>query len=401
MDNRPRVRVRMELGGGGVRVLDLFSGIGGVSLGLERAGFETAAFCEVDPFCRSVLARHWPEVPLRDDIRRLDATALRGIDMVAGGPPCQAASVAGKRRGHEDERWLWDEYLRIVRDVRPAFLLAENVPGLVSLRPRGLDWILDELEAEGYACETVVVGADDAGAPHQRKRIWIVARAERRGWGDVADTPNRGHEGRHGAAEEARSADAIGDDAGELPRGSRGLCDVAHPERDTLRQLEQRVPGGRQGGVCDSGEAVAGESCEVADSHGRRRRSGRKPEPRGQQGTPGREPDGRGLGRTGAAPRWPAGLGQPQHTWEPPRTVERPGGMTEDLFAEEFGALPNGSLLNPDWVETLMGYPIGWTRSHCATRNDRLRALGNAVVPQIVDAIGRAIMAAERHTEAA
>lgn len=396
-------------------VLDLFSGIGGMALGLGQAGMTSAAFVELDPYCRSVLARHWPGAPLFDDIRRFDPEPFRGrVDLVAGGPPCQAASVAGKRRGHEDDRWLWGEYLRVVRIVRPRWLLAENVPGLVSLRPLGLDWIIEELEAEGYACETVIAGAYDAGAPHERKRVWIVAHAA-----------DRGRKGVQAAPEESRSADAERD-ARQLPRGPRGLRggDVADSERDALRVLEQRVPGGRPGGVRDEGEAVARESGEMAepsrearrrghateagrdgygsrlrsedqlaDADGGRCRSGGESESGGLESSPRDESLRRCLRRAGAAPQWPAGRFERQHEWEPARVIAKPTAALVSLFdEEEIGALPDGALLNPAWVEALMGFPIGWTKTHCGTRNDRLRALGNAVVPPLVRAIGAAII---------
>lgn len=389
-----------------LRVLDLFSGIGGMSLGLERAGFETVAFVELDPYCRSVLARHWPRVPQHDDVRRFDASSLRGrVDLVAGGPPCQAASVAGKRRGHEDERWLWGEYLRVVRDVRPEWLLAENVQGLVSLRPIGLDWIAEELEAEGYAVEPVIVGAQDAGAPHERKRVWIVADAEMRG------------------REEQRGAGA----GGEEQRSAERRGHVADASGDALRLVEQRMPWGRPGGIRDEGEAVAREgrplaepACRglgelrharhegnggdadggrpLADSDGGRCRLGGESESGGLEGSPRDEPLRRCLRWAGPAPRWPAGRFQPQREWEEPRVIEPARNLNGTLFPldaedeEEFRL--HGALLNPDWVEQLMGFPVGWTKTHCGSRNDRLRALGNAVVPPLVTAIGAAILSA-------
>ena len=157
-----------------MRVLDLFSGHGGISLGLERAGMTTAAFCEVDPYCREWLAQQWPEVPIYDDVRSLDATALRDIDIVAGGFPCQDISVAGKGEGIDGARsGLWAEMFRIVCDVRPRWVLAENVP---ALRTRGADRVLGDLESAGYVCWPLVVGA---GAALARR-----ADLERRAGGD-------------------------------------------------------------------------------------------------------------------------------------------------------------------------------------------------------------------------
>ncbi|MBV8591356.1 MAG: DNA (cytosine-5-)-methyltransferase [Acetobacteraceae bacterium] len=170
--------------GKGVRylnVVDLFSGIGGFSLGFERAGLRTVAFCESDRFARRVLRRHWPHLPCYGDIRTLSTARLRadGIakpDLLCGGFPCQDVSAAGRGAGLAGIRsGLWREMLRLIDECRPRWVVAENVP---TLRSRGADTILAALEAIGYACWPLVVGAEHAGAPHRRRRVWIVAYAE-------------------------------------------------------------------------------------------------------------------------------------------------------------------------------------------------------------------------------
>ena len=163
-----------------VTVLDLFSGIGGFSLGLHWAGMRTIAFCECEPLAQSILARHWPGVPIYPDVRRLTGARLRrdGVrrpDLVCGGFPCQDVSVAGRGGGIKGARsGLWAEMARIVSECGPRWVVVENVPGL---RVRGADRVLGELEAMGYACWPVVVGAGHAGAPHRRERVWVVAEA--------------------------------------------------------------------------------------------------------------------------------------------------------------------------------------------------------------------------------
>ncbi|RJQ09418.1 MAG: hypothetical protein C4558_06360 [Dehalococcoidia bacterium] len=188
--------------------------MGGLDLGLERAGWTCVGQVEADEFCRAVLGQHWPDVPCFDDVRTVDASdfaELGPIDAIVGGPPCQPASVAGRRDGAADDRWLWPDFLRLVREIAPRWVLAENVLGLVTLEPHGLDWVCDELEAAGYAlAPPVVVGARHVGAPHRRDRVWIVGR-------------------------------------------------LADAERDSVRDVEQRMPGRRSRGVCDQGEAVVRE----------------------------------------------------------------------------------------------------------------------------------------------
>ena len=165
-------------------VLDLFSGIGGFSLGFERAGLRTVAFCEASPFARAILRRHWPGVACYDDVCTLSAARLRadGVPLphiVCGGFPCQDISTAGGGAGLDGLRsGLWRHMLRLVGECRPAWVVIENVP---ALRVRGADRILGELAASGYACWPVVVGAAHAGAPHRRQRSFLLAHAARAG----------------------------------------------------------------------------------------------------------------------------------------------------------------------------------------------------------------------------
>jgi DNA-cytosine methyltransferase len=164
-----------------VNVLDLFTGAGGWSLGLERAGFRTVAMCERDEYCRAVLRKHWPDVPCYDDVRTLtaDRLAADGIapDVIAAGWPCQDISYAGKGAGLAGERsGLWREVARLVGSIRPRLVLLENVAALLS---RGLGDVLGDLAALGYDAEWYCVGAAQMGAPHRRLRIWIVAYPQR------------------------------------------------------------------------------------------------------------------------------------------------------------------------------------------------------------------------------
>ncbi len=156
-----------------LKVLDLFSGIGGFSLGLERTGgFETVAFCEIEEFPRKVLKKHWPEIRCFEDVRKLKGSDVGAVDLICGGYPCQPFSTAGKRRGEKDDRHLWPEFNRLVAELRPSWVIGENVAGHISM---GLDDVLSDLEGQGYACRTFVIPACAVGAHHRRDRCWTVA----------------------------------------------------------------------------------------------------------------------------------------------------------------------------------------------------------------------------------
>ncbi len=156
-----------------LRILDLFSGIGGFSLGLEATGhFETAAFCEIEPYCKKILKKHWPDVPIFDDIHKLKGTDIGTVDIITGGYPCQPFSVAGKQKAEQDPRHLWPEYFRLIKELRPTWVIGENVSGHIKL---GLDSVLEDLASEGYSTRTFSISASSIGANHKRERIWTVA----------------------------------------------------------------------------------------------------------------------------------------------------------------------------------------------------------------------------------
>lgn len=156
-----------------MRVLDLFSGIGGFSIGLESVGMETVSFCEQNAFCQKILAQHWPTLPIHPDITELNGYDYRGsVELVCGGFPCQPFSVAGEQRGKEDDRALWPEMLRVIREVAPRWVIGENVSGII---PMELDNVLSDLEGEGYTCWTFVLPACSVDAHHRRDRVWVVA----------------------------------------------------------------------------------------------------------------------------------------------------------------------------------------------------------------------------------
>lgn len=157
----------------------LFSGLGGFDLAAEWAGMTTVFNCDFDPFCRQILKHHFPHAKQYGNIRTTDFTQWRGrVDVLTGGFPCQPFSVAGKRKGTDDDRYLWPEMLRAIREIRPRWVVGENVLGIVNWS-NGLvfEQVCADLEAEGYEVQPYVLPACGVNAPHQRYRTWFVAHA--------------------------------------------------------------------------------------------------------------------------------------------------------------------------------------------------------------------------------
>jgi len=231
-----------------LRVLDLFAGIGGLSLGLERTGgFKTVAFCEIDPFCRRVLAKHWPDVPCAEDITTREFREGEA-DVVTGGFPCQDISFAGDGAGLAGARsGLWRELLRAIRLVRPRYALVENVAALLT---RGMGTVLGDLAEIGLDAEWHCIPASAVGAPHRRDRVWIVANpGGEQHEGDspplsgsfaaqlaAADTDNQRELQSQGCEQDEWRR--TGDGCQQMADAERGGCEVRYgaPELSTLQR---------------------------------------------------------------------------------------------------------------------------------------------------------------------
>lgn len=299
----------------------LFSGIGGIDLGLERAGMTIRWQVEKDDWCRRVLLKHWPDVPKYEDITTLTGHELERVDVLAGGFPCQPASTAGSRKGNEDvERWLWPHFEKLIRVLRPRIVLVENVPGLFTVNGgAAFGEIIGSLASMRYDCEWEVLSAADVGAPHLRKRVWIVAHANRddatRFGTQCSDTDCR----RRIEDAEQRSEFKGADDSRSRRTGDTDLADAGcESERtESIRSDRERFHGKAEGVWSATGDRSS-DGCNA----------------------PRRIFDGEIGGE-----------------WEPESNIRR----------------------------VAHGVP---------KRVDRLRGLGNAVVPQIVEWIGKRIRAA-------
>jgi len=340
-----------------MKVLDLFSGIGGFSLGLERAGMETVAFCEIEKFPQKVLKKHWPEVPIYDDIRKLTREQLTKdgigtIDLICGGFPCQPFSQAGKQKGFDDDRDLWPEMFRVIQEVRPRWVIGENVAGFVNM---GLDRTLTDLEGAGYRTEQVIIPACAVGAPHRRDRIWIVA------W----DTQSQ-RVGNVGGISEGKNADAGGickDGYVANPSGINGRRNI---KRGSGGNNERQLVEGFRSPPSVITQGPSEASGVVADSNHPGLEGG---EEAGGDGGDRQKPDD-------------------QHSWGCDWR-----GSQHWAVKSRMGDLVNG--VSPWMVEP----DIPRVAKGIKDRTSKLKGLGNAVVPQIPEIIGRAIMEIEREKE--
>lgn len=208
--------------------LDLFSGIGGFALAARWAGWETVAFCEIDKWCQKILHKHWPDVPIHSDVKELHGDTVGPVDIITGGYPCQPFSVAGQRRGADDDRHVWPEAARLVRELQPAFAVFENVAGHVTL---GLDEVLSDLEGLGYTTETFVIPACAVDAWHRRDRVWIVGYSDQQSKHCVGKRTGRMDGNILEAPEWNEKTDAFNESSEDVANTSRqglsGLCSTS------------------------------------------------------------------------------------------------------------------------------------------------------------------------------
>jgi len=327
--------------------LDLFSGIGGFALATDWAGFETIGFVEIDKYCQKVLNKHWPDVPVVEDIRDVEtiktvAEVYQGnssVTLITGGFPCQPFSVAGKRGGKGDNRYLWPEMFRVIREVRPRWVLGENVAGIVRME---LDNVLSDLEGEGYTCQAFVIPACTVNAPHRRDRVWIVAYNEQsisRGGGFPRNARNKRRRTTKAEREGIQSQDREAR-SGNFEQGSQ---DVAFPQSRKPRQSPEP----------ERGQDISRRSQEIIMANPF------------------------SLYERGDGIRWPSGAGWWE--WEPAEALQYAGvreGQRDGLSEPK-----------PQLGRVAHGIPH---------RVDRLKCLGNAIVPQVAYQIIRLIAQIEQ-----
>ena len=334
-----------------LNVLDVFSGIGGFSIGLEAVGMQTVAFCEINPFCRKILTRHWPSVPVFSDITTVhkeDLKTLPTIDVIAGGFPCQDISVAGKGGGIKAKRsGLWKEFARLINEVRPKYAIIENV---ANLRSTGLISVLQDLWEIGYNAEWHCIPASAFGAPHRRDRIWIIAYPS-----CISKV------GLSIGKEETEST--FGNSCKNASDTYCKRCE--HREYNKQRRC---LPGNKNRKYPQTqqewklGESWTSQICKILP-----------------------DTDQQGLQRCGGFKETSPICSQEQISmYYCSRGIKQWGEEPSEV------ARLKDERLNPDWVEWLMGYPISWTEG--GSRKQRLMALGNSVVPLIPEFLGKVVV---------
>jgi DNA-cytosine methyltransferase len=218
-----------------LKVLDLFSGIGGFSLGLHSTDiFDTVKFVEFDEFCQKILKKNFPNVPIEGDIKNVRGKEFEA-DIIVGGFPCQPFSVAGKQKGRDDNRYLWPEMFRLVKEIKPEFVIGENVQGLVNLQNgMVLRQVQDDLEGEGFEVQCFLIPASGIGAWHQRFRVWIVGHSKHNGL--LATEKRSRNQEVNGRTQEGQNETI------ELERtsGSRNDEDVSNTENRRGKQTERQ-----------------------------------------------------------------------------------------------------------------------------------------------------------------
>ena len=342
------------------KLLDLFSGIGGFSLGAEANDIPTVAFVEKDPFCQKVLRKHWSNTPIISDIRTVKGEDYEtdGVTIVSGGFPCQPFSQAGKRKGTDDDRYLWDETLRVVTETKPRWFIGENVDGLVNIQDgMVLRSVQDDLEKEGFKVQCLVIPASGIGAWHQRKRVWIIGE-------NVSNTnDSRDRTSEHGTERQGNKTDDQRRQGQSQSKPSRHSQDVSN----TIGELSDGCSGTTRHSESELKGMVSDEAKNWNKVWSKTERCDQ------QTGLRGNVSDTTVKG------------------------LERHGSQSSDLqeSKERQDNSDRGSQGQHTWWQTeskLRGIPHGISYELDKDRANRIKALGNSIVPQIAYQLFKSIV---------
>jgi DNA-cytosine methyltransferase len=384
-----------------IKILDICSGIGGFSLGLEATGgFDTVAFCEFDDFCCKVLNKHWPNVPIYKDLKEIGNDPERIIqefDLICGGIPCQPFSLAGKQKGKEDDRHLWPYMYAIVKSKKPTWVIVENVGGFVNV---ALDDVCLDLETQGYATQSFIIPACSVEAPHKRDRIWILGKYTSEFEKPLVDTDSiRPHEHKtteeesSGRGSETSTTTTSNDVANAQSNGEDGVLRTTEPKHDqgdtrmesssssdgrSERGIAQDVANSKELEIMNMTMESALNRIENTGYHSNLEEKVALEEQK-MWPTPNSSP-ATASQTVEATQRLRASRDRKQgilieavvdrmlptptaRDWKgarKPETLKKAGRNENNSLPDKIAAYQNGTL-NPEWVEWLMGYPQGWT----------------------------------------
>ena len=399
-----------------LKVLDLFSGLGGFSLGLERTGkYKTVAFCEIDKYCTLLLQKHWKGVKIYNDVKKItkekfETDGIEFPDIITGGFPCQPFSVAGKQKGTSDDRHLWPEMFRIIKTFKPRFVIGENVPGIVNIQDGVVfETVCTDLESQGYEVQPFNIPAAAVGAPHQRKRIWIIAThsdytGDRASKYETNENRQKINEGRQGQSQFESSG--YSKDLENSRRTLQQGTELRETNEDEVRKgyanqhqrssssSESNVANAKGSGTRENDEGLWSRTSGVS---GRQETSGTKTDvananARLSNGTyeevqsRGQTFDTSSEGSTDVA-NTESSIGHDFYS------IARNG---EPSLQEIFGdgsSLPRES----SWWDVEPN--VGRVAHGIPGRVHRLKGLGNSIIPQIVEEIGKAIIKAKEVNE--
>jgi len=375
--------------------VDLCSGIGGFALGFQWAGLSRPVlFCDIEEWSRKVLAKHWPDVPISDDVKELASDPRRLVpdcDILTAGYPCQPFSLAGKRRGEKDDRHIWPEIFAIVQAKRPRWCVFENVSGHINM---GLDQVLSDLESEGYTVQPFVVPACAVDAPHRRDRVWIIAaHADSE---SLSDVTGHGEEGQWLVADASGRRHRLEEEkifaGGNAPVvGGARAPDVGHADsRDIARYDEATDKGRGKQGLAAGCEDVADANGEGLQGHTNANKQ-RLGQSRRQQITD----EGFSRRKENVADanseRGCSGDANASNVGQPSRCQRHDAAaMGAGIVKPCVGGVADGL---STWLDEPRDIPR--VATGVKQRAARLKGLGNAIVPQIAMQIGLTIKAVE------
>ena len=387
-----------------MKVIDLFSGIGGCSLGLESTGgFETVQFVEYDKWCQKVLAKNFPGVPITGDIKDYEG---QRADVVTGGFPCQPFSVAGKRKGTDDNRHLWPEMLRVIKACKPRWVIGENVRNLTSIQEGMVfEQVCTDLENEGYEVQSFIIPATAVNAPHQRYRVWIVGYSKHNGSQDRCEETRgekrESEQGRMLESKRASSQQNVADTQcdGLTSTEKRGSIEktIRQESQGENRTLDFEGTGSlsettRNVAHSESNQEIS--ELRTTESEHDKRNSRMESTSSGNRQSVGETEqdvaDSKHKGLEGGVTR----NDKDRQEWESLQTVEQQStqvwvdtGCESSVRRERMAH--EGFSVEPS---------VGRVAHGVSERVDRLKGLGHAIVPQIAHQIGLAILEAEKES---